>query len=616
MASLLGLSPSSEAHEIGVDVSSLPDAVRDIESALDVYARRSPLPAPPSGAAAQRRALGEAEVEHALGHEARALGILLARLDDPEFRSLPEHADALILVSLVLERMGEVEGAMSYARTALEVAARPRQLTEAVGRWFRLARVTGQLEDRLAVFELWRSRGGLDGAPTEVAARVAYEVGFALRSMGRRIEARQMLSRVPSDSEFGSRAAYVTAALFVEDGDLGNAERWFSAVMDWPLPDFEPEHPQMAIEAELRALAALSAARLHYDRGALPEARAAYERIPVDSRHRRDACWELAFLDNERGLRRAALVDVACVKALGTPAGLRVDLQLLESSLLAHTDRYTASVEAYQATYDDVLARRDLVARSFANIQRPAEFLFAGMERTSVEQGREATPGPATLFEGAWTQDMDQAYRIDRGAIRVVEQAELLLAEVEAVAAILATKDGFEPLELRQKSLERLLREIDHLSSHAGDLAYGPDHASAVPAGHVHPGEAEARRELQRLPQLRKRAEAQLAALAEEGRQRTATAKAALVGLRADLGAVRSEALALRQSAVGPFDAVARAALDAVIGRLDDAAMRAESGVLDTYWIRKQRRTREVERLLDEQKSTEGQLERVVRSFE
>ena len=78
------------------------------------------------------------------------------------------------------------------------------------------------------------------------------------------------------ESAFGSRAAYLAGVVFVEEGDLQNAERWFSAVMDWALPAFPEEHPQMAIEKDVRALAALSAGRLLYERGDLEGASAAY----------------------------------------------------------------------------------------------------------------------------------------------------------------------------------------------------------------------------------------------------------------------------------------------------------------------------------------------------
>ena len=609
---LLGAPTASRAHELGLELRDLRRGVEAIEQTLALYAEKAPVPGLPQTPGQQRRALGEAEVEHALGHTSRALRILVGRLEDPRFRALPEHVDALLLVSEVLERSGELAGAMSYAEEALEASVRPRQAAEAGARWFRLARSTQRLDGRLEMFARWRQKGGLEAAGDEASAQVRYEVGFALRAEGDGGRARAVLRRVPPGSRFGSRATYLAATTFVEDGDLANAERWFAALMDWPIPKSDPR--QRALEREVRALAALSAARLRFERGALEEARAAYAAVPPGSRHRREACWELAYLEAERGLRRAALAQLDCVRVLGAPGVQQVDLALLEASLLAHLDRYADSLDAYVGLYESVRARRDLVAEAFDRVEAPAELLFSGMERTAAERGAEATPGPATLLGRAWTPAVDLAYRVDRGVLEVLEVAEGLVREIRAIETVLSEEGAFEPLRLRQRNLRRLLQEIDHLAGHAGEMELSVDRAHRADASgartHDHGDQRGLVRDLiRRLAESRVAARAQLEALEREGEARLSRAEGALRGLRAELAAVRREASDLRGEARAPCDAAARAALDAVVARLDDAAMRAEVGVLDTFWLKKQRRTRAIERLLDEQEATERRLD-------
>jgi hypothetical protein len=593
-----------------LEIRELERRVTTIAQTLGELERRPPLPADPETPAEQRRALGEAEVEAALGHADRALAILLARLQDPAFRALPERIDALLLASEVLERKGDLVGAMSFSREALETGEDPQDLAEAGARWFRLARLTGRLEDRVRLFELWRAKGGAKASGTEEAAQVMYEVAFALRARGETEEARRRLAQVPSESAFGSRAAYLAGALFVEEGDLANAERWFSSVMTWPIP-FEAE-AQVRVEREVRALAALSTARLRYERGDLDAAAAAYARVPPDSPHRRAACWELAYLESERDRHRAALSRLRCVEAAGAPGALRLDVELLESSLLAHLDRYADSVDAYRAVYEDVVEERDLVEATIRSISAPAELLFAGMERTAVEQGREATPGPATLFGDAWTPDLDRAYTVDRGAKAARTEIRRLGEELEGLATELANLEVFEPLELRRLNLERLLREIDHLAGHAGQMAFelrGRHAASAAGAEHRHDAHLDTIEGLlDRLGAQRAEVTARIRRLRREAGRRRSEAMKALRELERDVEALRAEAAALARAAERPVDAAARAALDGVLAELEEAAMRAEVGVLDTYWLKKQRRTRAVERLLTELEETERQM--------
>lgn len=606
----------SAAHDIGLELEELKTSVARLASELQRLERRNPLPKAPTTPVDQIRALGEAEVELALGNGQRALQILLGRLEDPRFRTLPVHVDALLLAAEVLEHQGELSGAMAFAREAMESARAPQHVAEAGARWFRLARKTHRVEDRVRMFELWKSRGGAEASGTEEAAQVMYELGFALRASGRTTEARRVLAAVPPDSAHGSRAAFLAGTLYVQDGDLGNAERWFSSIMDWPLPE---EASRLDLEGEVRALAALSTARLRYERGDLDEARAAYNRVPEDSRHRREACWELAFLESERGRERSALKNVECVEALGAPGTRSVDLKLLESSLLAHLNRYAASIEAYKKLHADVLEERNLIAASFERVQDPAEFLFSGYERTQRERGRDASPGPATLLGNAWSPDVRLAYRVDRGLSSVSQQTESLVEEIAAVEAILVAKDAFEPLELRRQSLRRLQREIDHLAGHAGQIEFAVEgrHAASGLAGHDHREDTDSVRSvLTTLSRLRGSVQAQLEALQREAARRKAQALSALRALKRELLALRQETQALKTVASGPVNAVARVALDKVVARLDDAAMRAEVGVLDTYWLKKQHRTRQVERMLLEQQEMERQVEDALTDLE
>lgn len=614
-------SPLARAHDIALEIDDLRTGVAVIEATLARFDRRPVLSGPPKTPAEQRRALGEAEVEKALGHRERALRILLGRLADPAFRALPEHVDALLLAAEILEGQGELSGAMLLAREALENGRAPDDLAEAGARYFRMARITRRYDDRVELYKLWRARGGLRDSGVEDAGSAPYEAAFALRRAGRFEEARALLAQVPSESPFGSRAAYLVGALFVQEGNLHDAERWFSALMTWTLPELPEGHRQLGIERELRALAALSAARLRYERGDLEGAKAAYDQVPEGSLHRRDACWELAFLESERERRRAALKHLRCVEALGTPGALRTDLALLESALLAHVSRYEDSIATYRALHERLVAEHRLAEAAFARVARPAELLFSAMERTTAALGRTGAPGPATLLGDAWTPEVDLAYRVDREIVDALDATRRLHFEVRKLEAVIRGRGGLDAFELRRESLRRLLREIDHLAGHAGEmeLSVRGRHASATfeRSDHDHGGDARALQALlAALSRQRAAVADRLLALEAEARARREQALAALAALRAELTSINAEAEALRRAAAEPVNAAARRALDEVLQRLSDASMRAEVGVLDTYWLKKQHRTRQVEALLAEQDEVERQMDEALEELD
>lgn len=612
---LMGLcSTSALAHDVAMPNDQIRREVQRLKDTLDFYRTRPAIPPLPESEADQRRILGAAEIERALGNEDRALEMLMGRLADPNFTKLPEYVDTLLLTSEILASNAEDIGAMHYAELALKAGGTPEQMAEAGGRWFNLARRNERLDRRLELYDLWRHRGGENAAGSETAAKVMYEVGFALRADRKLTEARALLATVPSDSAFGSRAAYLAGVVFVEEGDLENAERWFAAVMDWALPADLPEK-QTTIETDVRQLAALSAARLRWERGDLAAADEAYRRIPDGSPHLREACWERAHLDVERGTRRGALMRAQCVEDLGARGTRQVDARLFKASLLAHMNRYADSIASYTHLHGQVVQERDLYAQAVVEIEDPAEFLFTSMER-NVGLSDEPSPGPATLFADAWTPNVDQAYRIDRGVRFAKDEVWKMVDDIDALTRSLTADKAFVGLELRRQNLETLLRDVRHLESHAGGteeaLRRHQRHASAdgeVQVDHTHA--AQAREVGQMIEQLRNMAravEGEILLVEYEEESRRKQAQGMLSSIRAEVVDIMKSLSTLESDAKPTTVAVARGALSDVKSSLDDAAMRAEFGVLDTYWLKKQHRTQAIESLLQQQEETERQV--------
>lgn len=616
LAAAAALFPSAPAvaHDIDLPVNELARGVARLEQTLAFYQAR-PVLEGADGPGDHRIALGAAEIDFALGETERALRGLLAELEGPNLPQTSEYVPALLLASEILERSGDDFGAMAYARRALEVGGAPAQMAEAGARWFELSRRWQRLEPRDEVFARWRQRGGEAAADPDAAAAVLYEAAFALRARGESAEARRLLAKVPSGSPHGSRAAYLAGVLFVEDGDLASAERWFAAIMSWPIPTDMVTDAARGREREVRALAALSAARLRYERGDLVGALDAYARVGPGSEAFDEACWEQAFLTLELERPRAAMEHLKCVTDLGAGGKRRIDARLFEASLQAHLGRHAASLELYEALQDQFTREQTLVEAALARIREPSEFLFRGMERSAADGDPALAPGPPTLFADAWTPAVDTAYRVDAGIEQVGGDTQVLMRTLTDYEDRLDTIDAFPRVRFRRQNLDRLLVEIDHLVGHAGELEMTSRASLEVADVGGHPSEhAEVDALLERLRRLRTKTEAERAELIAGAERRLAAAKAELDAVRTELTTVQAELQEIEAAAAPVADRVASTALDGVLGDFTDAAMRAEVGVLDTFWVRKQQRTRAIESLLEQKKETERQMDEALRS--
>lgn len=608
-----GIAGEASAHDVRLPLADLEQGTQRVRRTLD-YLRASPaLPPPPRTAAEHRRILGAAEIELALHNEGRALQMLVARIADPSFHDVPEFVDTLLLASELLEKRDEVAGAMGYARQALVRGGGPEQMAEAGARWFRLARRHQRLAGRLEIYELWRARGGAQAATEEVRSGAAYEAAFALRAARRFDEAQALLTTVPSGSLLGSRAAYLAGVMFVESGDLANAERWFTAIKDWPIPVHLTEtETQKATEIDVRELSTLSAARLRYERGDLEGADEAYTSISEGSAYLDDACYERAFLNLERKRRRGAMNNLQCVIDLGAGGDRYVDVALMRASLYAHLGKYGDSVDHYTRVGLKLSREGDVMNRAVASIENPAQFMFESMERNALTLGRAATPGPPLLFGDAWTPTLDTGYRVDRESAQSKREVNGLKQDLVDLESHLDKPQPFPAIEMRRRHYQILLRDIQHLQGHAMDVAMTLRHrhaaTDAFAAATDHTADAARSQQLQdELGRYARFVEAELEEVDRQERDRIALADRVLGEMHTELEGLLAELRGIEAEAAVVTAAAARAALQQIIDRMRHGEMRAKVGILDTFWVRKEHVSQQI-RNLGTQKQTMNDL--------
>ncbi|MEM7676277.1 MAG: hypothetical protein AAF449_09765 [Myxococcota bacterium] len=312
-------------------------------------------------------------------------------------------------------------------------------------------------------------------------------------------------------------------------------------------------------------------------------------------------------------MMRGALKRFQCVVDLGAEGQRGLEARLFKASLLAHLRRYEESIQSYEALHVALQAEHAVFARAADTIDPPADFLFKAMERNVSRRtpAAGASPGPSTLFADAWTDDVDRAYRIDRGAQFSRETLNEVLVDLERIEAAVTGRRAFVGYRVRRQHLEILLREVRHLEGHAGATATrtGQGH-DARSDDHSHIEDLRAlQTTIDRLRALGREVEAAIDALNKDQNQRREAALAQLGALRREIQGIRRALRAVEEDATVPMNAAAHQAIAQVREALREAAMKAEFGVLDTFWLKKQHRTRAVENLLHQQKETERQLE-------
>lgn len=600
--------PAARAHDPHGDVDALHRDVERIYLSLNHLRATPPIPPPPKTKRQHLRVLGAAEIEVGMGQLDRALQMLIGRLMDPSFQKLPAYLDTLLLTSQLLESNGEVDGAMSFARQALLLGGESDKMAEAGARWFRLARRHQRTHDRLEMFEAWKKSGGLEAAGPELAGEAYYEAAFALREDGRFPEAHRLLGQVRPETRYGSRAVYLAGTLFVEAGDLQNAERWFAALMQWPLPGSEGA-PDAKLETEVRELAALAAARLRYERGEHGLAREAYLRIAEDSPLRDEACFELAFLSFEARNKRGAMNFLQCVLDLGVGGTRSVDARLMWASLHAHLARYEEALLVYDRARREFVGERRTFEKTVDGLEDPVAFVFEAMERSAADHGRKASPGPATMFQDVWTPEVDRVYRLDRDIDFASLESARLRREIAGLIAQVERENAFQPIDRRQEHLRSLLRDIIHLQSHVDDVRFERKHASAA-EDPVAAGERAQKLDemFSVLTSYARAVEHDIRRLDEEREQRRAEALTTLRSIAADLEIVTQLAQDIERDADEPTKLAVNEALRQVSDALRHASMRAEVGVLDTFWVKKEHSTQAIRRLALERDSVEKEF--------
>lgn len=222
-------------------------------------------------------------------HNAAAAATLL---EDALLRAAPtmqvgEKRELTYWLGEALYRQGELHGAqrvfLAYVEGPVEDAQR-KQVGQALKRLVELATAlhsdegTGELMARLTALAAEdRPEGG------------EYAMGRYLFLRKRYGEARARLEREASgNGTYALRAKYLRAAALSAEGNLGDAEREFQAVVDGPLPDSDDDR-------RVRELSHMALGRIYHARGDSTQAYAAYLQISQRSSLFRDALYEASW---------------------------------------------------------------------------------------------------------------------------------------------------------------------------------------------------------------------------------------------------------------------------------------------------------------------------------
>ncbi len=205
-------------------------------------------------------------------------------------------------------------------------------------------------------------RNSQDGSPTSL--RIRYEMGKTLFFQGKLPESQAIFSAFPQGSTYTPQAHYFSGAILVQEGriaeDSGDADlsrqKYRQALVSFQetlqFPRTTEEHDRV------KDLCNLAIARLHYERGEVPDAISAYAKVGAGSLYYADALYERIWANIEsaaqegvelrRKQRYAAALDSIEIFNLTFPNDVREPaLRLLAGHVRVKMDAYEDAIEHY-----------------------------------------------------------------------------------------------------------------------------------------------------------------------------------------------------------------------------------------------------------------------------
>lgn len=314
-------------------------------------------------------------------------------------------------------------------------------------------------------------RSSQDNSPTSL--RIRYEMGKTMFFQDKLPEAQAIFAAFPRGSTYTPQARYFSGAILVEEGRRAHAASdadlasqkfrqglvVFQEVLQ--LPQSTTEH------RDVRDLCQLAIARLHYERGEVPDAIGAYSSIQSDSRFYADALYELIWANVEsasqekaefertrrydEALRAVEIFSLAFPDDVRDPA-----LRLLAAHVRVKMEKYDEAIERYGDAAEHFTELKDIVEQIVASGADPMVYFNQLVDDERFIAEADLTVPPAARRKAQQDQKVSEAVRIATDLYRQqgdIEEADDLLDLLEGALEESASKDLLQTYRLHRQQV-------------------------------------------------------------------------------------------------------------------------------------------------------------------
>lgn len=366
-------------------------------------------------------------------------------IEFPGFKGQPGYAEALFRLAESLFQLGNDGLAMTYFE---QVCEQP----ENKFREHALKRLVETCTKTRYFVPCERKENMFQSIATP---EFLYEYGKYLYRRGAKEKAMEVFGRIPNNSKNFGRARYFMGVIAIGAGNLDAALQYFG----------ESASSQAEEESEVRALALLALARVHFQKGQYQEALKFIQSIPPSAscflESQIDLAWIYLRLDDTP--RAVTALDVVLMG--GTKGPLALSAQALKSRILGRSK----DADKAKKVYESVVEALDPVAHDLERLSRDPKlieryFAWVLSKDSAAHQG--APPISKNALE--WLEEDETLKEVTLTLQDVGAQEKILAEGVEKAERLVKAlrSDEMMPFPavkenyLRTKALENNLAQV------------------------------------------------------------------------------------------------------------------------------------------------------------
>jgi hypothetical protein len=314
-------------------------------------------------------------------------------------------------------------------------------------------------------------RSSQDGSPTSL--RIRYEMGKTLFFQGKLPEAQAIFAAFPRGSTYTPQARYFSAAILVQEGRLAaeagdldlSAQKYRQAMVGFQetleFPRTTEEHDRV------KDLCHLAIARLHYERGEVPDAIAAYAKVGAGSLYYADALYERIWANIEsaaqeevplrREQRYGSALDSIQIFNLSFPNDVREPaLRLLASHVRVKMESYEDAIAGYGEASSHFGEIKELVSKIVSSGADPMVYFNQLVDGDRFVAEADLTVPQAAVRKAKQDERVTEAVRISSDLYRQqgdIEAADDLLDLLEKTLGESASRDLLQVYRLHRQAI-------------------------------------------------------------------------------------------------------------------------------------------------------------------